>query len=152
QRGRTVEWTEDIMDRRQFVVSTYAGVLGLPAVLRAAGQAKPFAPDLGSLADSKSLKLFNRTATSLVDGARKGARLSEAAGEGIAFGPGIDFGDGAVDVDIRGKDVAQQSFVGVAFHGADLTAYDAVYFRPFNFRAADPRGPQPRGAIPFAAG
>jgi hypothetical protein len=27
--------------------------------------------------------------------------------------------------------------VGVAFHGLDDTTYDAVYFRPFNFRTAD---------------
>ena len=38
----------------------------------------------------------------------------------------------------RGKDVTQRSFVGVAFHGVDATAYDAIYFRPFNFRATDP--------------
>jgi hypothetical protein len=34
--------------------------------------------------------------------------------------------------------VQQQSFVGVAFHGVDDTTYDAIYFRPFNFRAEDP--------------
>jgi hypothetical protein len=34
--------------------------------------------------------------------------------------------------------VQQQSFVGVAFHGVDGTTYDAIYFRPFNFRAEDP--------------
>jgi hypothetical protein len=26
----------------------------------------------------------------------------------------------------------------VAFHGVDATTYDSIYFRPFNFRAADP--------------
>ena len=30
----------------------------------------------------------------------------------------------------------QQSFLGIAFHVVDWTTYDAVYFRPFNFRAA----------------
>src|SRR5207249_1314649 len=38
----------------------------------------------------------------------------------------------------EGNDVQQQSFVGVAFHGVDGTTYDAIYFRPFNFRAVDP--------------
>ena len=38
----------------------------------------------------------------------------------------------------RGRDIQQQSFVGVAFHGVDGTTYDAIYFRPFNFRAEDP--------------
>jgi hypothetical protein len=128
------------MNRREFVVSTFAGALGLSKIPRLAGQAKTIAPDLGALADAKSLRLFNRTASRLVDGARHGARLGEAPGEGGAFLPGIDFANGTIEFDVRGKDVAQQSFVGVAFHGLDATAYDAVYFRPFNFRATDPLG------------
>ncbi len=126
------------MNRREFVVSTFAGVVGLSEVSRVAGQAKTITPDLGALADKKSLTLFNRNASRLVDGARKGVRLSEAAGEGVVFVPGIEFANGAIQFDVRGKDVAQQSFVGVAFHGVDGAAYDAVYFRPFNFRATDP--------------
>jgi hypothetical protein len=33
--------------------------------------------------------------------------------------------------------VVQQSFVGVAFHGIARDSLEAVYFRPFNFQAAD---------------
>jgi len=32
----------------------------------------------------------------------------------------------------------QQSYVGVAFHRDDDNTYEAVYLRPFNFRALDP--------------
>jgi hypothetical protein len=32
----------------------------------------------------------------------------------------------------------RQRFVGVAFHGKDDDTYEAVYLRPFNFRATDP--------------
>jgi hypothetical protein len=32
----------------------------------------------------------------------------------------------------------QRSFVGIAFHGKDDNTYEAVYLRPFNFRADDP--------------
>ena len=39
---------------------------------------------------------------------------------------------------MRGRDVQQRSFVGVAFHRKDDNTYEAVYLRPFNFRAADP--------------
>jgi hypothetical protein len=84
------------MTRREFVVSTAAGLAGLSGVARAAGQAKAIRPDLGALAEAKSLKLFNRTAIRLVDGARNGVRLSEAAGDGIAFLPGSDFGNGTL--------------------------------------------------------
>jgi Peptidase family M28 len=44
------------------------------------------------------------------------------------------FRTGTIELDIKGKDVRGESFVGVAFHGKDNTRYDAVYFRPFNFR------------------
>ena len=42
--------------------------------------------------------------------------------------------NGVIELDIKGKDVAGQSFVGVAFHGTGDDEYEAVYFRPFNFR------------------
>jgi hypothetical protein len=49
----------------------------------------------------------------------------------------VELGNGTIELDIRGKDVQGQSFVGVAFHGVDDTTYDAVYLRPFNFRTDD---------------
>ena len=33
---------------------------------------------------------------------------------------------------------SNRAFVGVAFHGVDGTTYDAIYFRPFNFRPPIP--------------
>jgi hypothetical protein len=126
------------MNRREFIVSTFAGVVGLSELSDVAGQPKTITPDLGALADKSSLTLFNRRASRLVDGVRKGVRLSEAPGDGVAFLPGIEFASGTIEFDVRGRDVAQQSFVGVAFHGVDGATYDAIYFRPFNFKAADP--------------
>ena len=126
------------MNRREFVASTLTGVIGLTRISRMAAQGKTAAPDLHALAGANTLKLFNRTASPLVDGARKGVRLSEAPGDGVAFLPGVEFSNGTIEVDIRGKDVPQRSFVGVAFHGVDATTYDGVYFRPFNFRSPNP--------------
>lgn len=57
---------------------------------------------------------------------------------GIVWLKGVIFDTGSIDVDIRGKDVFQQSFVGIAFHGVDTITYESVYFRPFNFRSPDP--------------
>ena len=68
----------------------------------------------------------------------KVVHLSAAEGDGKAWITGLDFDQGTIEVDIRGKDVQQQSFVGFAFHGVDDSGYEAVYFRPFNFRSADP--------------
>jgi hypothetical protein len=56
----------------------------------------------------------------------------------VAYLEGTEFANGIIELDVRGKDVPQQSFVGVGFHGDDRTSYDAVYFRPFNFKADDP--------------
>jgi hypothetical protein len=63
--------------------------------------------------------------------------LNEAEGSGIAWIKGEHFSYGVIEFDVKGKDVMQQSFVGFAFHGLNDTTYEAVYFRPFNFRSAD---------------
>ena len=125
------------MNRRRFVVSIAASAAGLYTAFGAVGQKKAINPDLATLAEGKGLKIFNRSVSRLDEGAKKGARLSQSPGDGVAYVEGIEFANGAIELDIRGKDVPQQSFVGVAFHGVDGTIYDAIYFRPFNFRAED---------------
>ncbi|MDB5134628.1 MAG: hypothetical protein JWP37_1231 [Mucilaginibacter sp.] len=57
--------------------------------------------------------------------------------KGIVWLKGVDFKQGTIEVDLRGKDVFLQSFLGIAFHAPDTATYDVVYFRPFNFRHAD---------------
>jgi hypothetical protein len=126
------------MFRRDFVISTFACVLGSSAASRVLGQKRAIEPDLAALAGGKGLKVFNRSLSALSDGARKGVRLSESPGDGVAYLEGIELADGAIEFDIRGKDVQGQSFVGVAFHGLDEKTYDGIYFRPFNFKAEDP--------------
>jgi hypothetical protein len=56
---------------------------------------------------------------------------------GVVWLKGVDFKEGTIEVDLRGKDVFLNSFLGIAFHGVNDSTYDAVYFRPFNFRHAD---------------
>ena len=81
---------------------------------------------------------FNRTVSEIKDGSRIVTRLSEAPGDGVAYLDRTEFADGTITLDLKGKNVQQQSFLGVAFHGVDATTYDAIYFRPFNFKAEDP--------------
>src|SRR5881275_1633539 len=125
------------MIRRPLVSAVFAAA-GLFTASRVSGQQRTLEPDLAKLADGKGLEVFHRTASSFSDGARTGLRLSEHAGDGVAYLQGVEFTNGTIELDVRGKDVPQQSFVGVAFHGVDGTTYDAIYFRPFNFRAEDP--------------
>jgi hypothetical protein len=125
------------MNRREFVISTFAGAVGLSRTPQLLGQAKAIQPDLAALAGEKGLTVFNRTATSFSDGARKGVRLSEAGGDGVAYLQGIEYGNCTIECDIKGRDLQGQSFVGIAFHGVDEKTYDGVYFRPFNFKTED---------------
>jgi len=128
-----------VIDERVSVLAMLAAV-GLSAAFPSAavGQQRTIEPDLTRLAEVQGLQVFNRKVTSLSDSGRKGLRLSESPGNGVAYLPGVELANGVLEVDVRGKDVPQLSFLGLAFHGVDSTTYDAVYFRPFNFRATDP--------------
>ena len=126
------------MDRRNFLIQTSASLAAALSAPSVFGQEKAVRPDLSALAERKGLKVFNRQASPLQDGARKGVRLDTASGQGLAYVDGLEFANGTIELDIRGRDLQGQSFVGVAFHGVDALTYDAVYFRPFNFRAQDP--------------
>ena len=114
-------------------VSALIAFLAAPAFSQAL---KPIRPDLAQLADGRGAQLFNRSLTVEKEGGRAVARLDGRAGDGGALIDLVQVGDGVIEVDLRGKDVAQQSFLGIAFHIVDWTTYEAVYFRPFNFRAA----------------
>jgi len=57
--------------------------------------------------------------------------------KGIVWLKHVSFTKGTIEVDLRGKNIFLQSFLGIAFHAVDSTMYDAVYFRPFNFKHED---------------
>ena len=83
-------------------------------------------------------KLFNLQISFFKENERVGFHLDERAGDGLGWWPDIKFATGTIEFDVRGTNVFQKSFVGVAFHGSGENTYDAVYFRPFNFQADDP--------------
>ena len=95
-------------------------------------------PELAKLIASNTWKIHNRTATNISEAGKSGVRFDEQEGDGIAWIPGVKFSQGTIECDIRGKNVLQRSFVGITFHGVDEKVYDAIYFRPFNFKAEDP--------------
>jgi hypothetical protein len=115
-------------------------VLGAAALLGTAAlsaQQRSIEFDFTRLAQGKGLETINRSVSGLSEGGRNGLRLSASPGDGVAYLQGVEFTTGTIECDIRGKDVQGESFVGIAFHGVDSATYDAIYFRPFNFRAAD---------------
>jgi hypothetical protein len=92
--------------------------------------------DLAQLLAGGKLKPVNREVSALKD--RSGAvHMNEKEGNGVVWIAGTDFAQGSIELDVRGRDVMQRSFVGVAFHGRDDNTYEAVYLRPFNFRNPD---------------
>ena len=102
---------------------------------RQAGAAQEI--DLAERVAAGKLRAVNRDVTAIKD--RAGAvHLSQKPGNGVVWIDATDFAEGTIELDIRGRDVLQQSFVGIAFHGKDDNTHEVVYLRPFNFRAADP--------------
>jgi hypothetical protein len=89
----------------------------------------------GALAQPAGYEIFNRAFTIDAGGV---AHMNAAPGDGLAWIKGQAFSEGTIELDIRGKDAFQQSFVGIAYHGVDDSSFEAVYFRPFNFRSSDP--------------
>jgi hypothetical protein len=122
------------MQRRNFVNLTLFSLAGLSVAPDVIGQQKTIEPDLTAVADGKVLSVFSCCLSGFKDGAKNGVRLSD---DGVDYLTGVEFSDGAIEVEIRGKDVEEQSFIGVVFHGVDGKTYDAIYFRPFNFKTED---------------
>jgi hypothetical protein len=116
----------------------------LAAGLLAFAQDKAIAPDLSQVAAGSGWKVVGRKAGVFeADGrkagvfeadGRKGIHLDEGPGDGLASLEGFEFADGVIEIDLKGRNVPQASFLGVAFRVADEKTNEAIYFRPFNFK------------------
>lgn len=113
-------------------------IFGLLSILIANGQGQSVKYDLTSLFENGNIEPFNRKLSQFSEKDLKGIRFSKNPGDGVAWLKGVEFSNGTIELDIRGKDIFQQSFVGVAFHGVNNETLDAIYFRPFNFQSTDP--------------
>ncbi|WP_439504465.1 hypothetical protein [Sediminibacterium sp.] len=93
--------------------------------------------DLAKLYKENKLITFNRTVSVVNDANGEFLKISEAKDQGLVWLPINMFTTGIIKVEMRGKDVLQRSFIGVAFHSTNDSTYDAVYCRPFNFKSTD---------------
>jgi hypothetical protein len=112
-------------------------ILGFIALSSGIAQVRSVNYDLNSLSVNNQLEVFNRKVTVFTENDKKGIRFSKNENDGVAWVKHLIFSNGSIELDIRGKDEFQQSFVGVAFHGVDNNTFDAIYFRPFNFQSTD---------------
>jgi len=117
--------------------SILAVVPWLMSILPAQGQTFSVRFDLADLCRKNQFETINRQLSWFYEGDKKAVSLSKNAGEGIVWIRGIEFSNGTIEIDIRGKDFYQESFAGIAFHGSDIDTLDAIYFRPFNFQSSD---------------
>jgi hypothetical protein len=101
--------------------------------------AQTLTPDLRAVPDGKGWK-GSINATKLVE--KDGAAAIEfntPDKQNVVWLDGFEFSTGTIEFDGKGQSgPPQTSFVGVAFRVVDAKTHDAVYFRPFNFRAATP--------------
>ena len=94
--------------------------------------------DLTTVGKDSRWKVSGRTTSIGEVKGKRALQLSEGPGMGLVWLDSFDFTNGVIELDILGRSApVQGSFVGVAFRVVDAQTYDAVYFRPFNFRAAD---------------
>jgi hypothetical protein len=93
--------------------------------------------NLGELAQANKIEVFNRTLDHTKAGSPEAMFLNANENDGVAWIRGVEFAEGTIELEIKGKNKRGRSFVGIAFHGQDKRVFDAVYLRPFNFQAAE---------------
>lgn len=93
--------------------------------------------DLHAAVEQGGIDVVGRELSVFDEAGYPGIRLSTDYGEGLAWLKGVEFSDGEIELDVRGVNVEGHSFVGIAFHGANDSTFDAIYLRPFHFRKED---------------
>ena len=97
-----------------------------------AQQSKVIVPDLSTVQDNQKWSAFNRGISY-----NGNVHMDAKPGDGLLILKGVEFQNGTIELDIKGKNALGQSFVGLAFHGVNDSTFDAVYFRPFNFKSPE---------------
>ena len=111
-------------------------LLGYVAALAAERPADTL--DITAVGKDPRWKVTGRDASVVDQKGKRALKMSVGPGIGLVWLDGYDFSNGVIEVDILGRSQpVQSSFVGVAFRIAGPENHDAVYFRPFNFRAAN---------------
>jgi len=111
--------------------SVFLATLVVSSLLLHAQSIKP------NLQELDKWNIVNRTAAAVHEDGKNAIKINEVPNDGQMILKGYQFSNGTIEVDIKGKNAPQQSFVGIAFHSIDDKTYDAIYFRPFNFMNAD---------------
>ncbi len=116
---------------------------GLACVPLCFAQEKAIAPDLSQINDGKVWSVINADCNTAMEDGKRVVRLTPKGKAntpsdiGLAVLEGLEFAEGTLEVDLKGKGRFVTSFLGVAFSLVDGKTFEAVYFRPFNFLRDD---------------
>jgi hypothetical protein len=113
---------------KSIVKLTILTILSFRTIIPA--EAQTLSPDLQNTALWTTV---NRSIEAFSEDGKKAVRINEVPDDGLMILKNAEFSNGTLEFDVKGKNVVQQSFVGIAFHLQNNTTFDAVYFRPFNF-------------------
>jgi len=95
-------------------------------------------PDLACIPNGKGWKGDITAATLSTNDGSRSIEFKPAQGRpNLIWLDSFSLTNGVIEFDVRGRSTPASSFVGVAFRIADAATYDAVYFRPFNYRATN---------------
>lgn len=94
-------------------------------------------PDISKITDDSVWKIYNREITLNSENGANLLSFNAQQGEGLAIFQNLDFENGTIEFDVKGKNEPGRSFVGVAFHIQDEESFNGIYFRPFNFKNPD---------------
>jgi hypothetical protein len=116
-------------------------LLGILLTWSSVGTAKEqtITPDLARINDAKSWRVINAESGTATEAGKSVARLkakgkaTTGSNVGLAVVEGLEFAEGTLEVDLKGKGKRERCFLGLAFSVVDGKTFEAVYFRPFNF-------------------
>jgi hypothetical protein len=104
---------------------------------------KGVAPDLSQVNQGKTWRLINADCETAMEDGKRVVRLrpkvkaNTGSSIGLALVEGLEFDEGSLEIDLKGKGKEEASFLGLAFGVVDGKTFEAVYFRPFNFMRDD---------------
>lgn len=123
------------MGKIKILIIVVSTIFFIPGFSKA--QEETIVPDLSQFTNEDYWGIYNRVISPKEVNEKPALYLNGQEGDGFVWLKDFEFDNGIIEVDIKGKNVQGNSFVGIVFHGVNDTTYDAVYFRPFNFMSED---------------
>lgn len=125
---------------KKYLFLIISGVFSLTSFAR---QIPAIKPEISKIGNNNVWTLVNAKDSAYIENGHNVVKLYPAGKEvgnnnlALAWVNHLEFSTGTIEVELKGKDIRQQSFLGIAFNGRDAKHFEAIYFRPFNFNASD---------------